>query len=95
MKAPKERDVSEGLRECFSCLKILPITEYHKHKGGILGRRAECRTCRNFSQYQTILGNRLDGGEENIVECAGCECYMKKSRIYATCKRCRVVESEE
>lgn len=85
----KALDVREGIRKCIGCREEKSILEFHKNtKCGILGRRAECKECRNDFQYQRIMEKKLEEGAKHVIECENCGRLYCKNNSRKVCVKC-------
>lgn len=66
-------------RECLSCYKILPFSEFSRRDS--MGVRSLCKDCRADAEWQRILGERFEAGDPTVKECPNCDRFM-----LATCR---------
>jgi len=79
----------EGKKYCSSCFDLKLLCDFPKHKQGRGGRRPDCKPCFGDYQYQKIMLREIEGGANNILECAECERYFRKHASSKLCLRCR------
>lgn len=50
----------DGKKKCFSCGKIKPLSEFHKHKTFKAGYSSQCKECKAVETMERLYGVTLD-----------------------------------
>ena len=48
----------DDTKTCIDCKKRLPLSEFHKHKDGVGGRHAGCKSCKAISKASWYAENK-------------------------------------
>lgn len=75
-KPEEPEKIPEGMKKCSHCGKILPVSEFRKHKGSPDGLQYACKTCQ--VEMTTQAKQKRTAKKKALLEEAQKEAMMKK-----------------
>jgi hypothetical protein len=87
--------VDEPTKPCTGCGTVKPLTEFHKHSKGLMGRRSRCKACAREYGRQRNAANREATSEYNRrYREANPEAILEGKRRYREANREAMRESD-